>query len=160
MPATVQARTQQRSITFHGSIDKTTPASTFVVAVGDGGNLAEDQIPVLPSFRPPVLNLPGTQIVKVGQSVSFRASAEDPSGLSTKISADKLPPGATWEEDSDRVEWSPAPNQLGEHALVFTAANSIGATSQGQGSNLQSTQASPRWPRSLPPCAAPVPLPR
>jgi uncharacterized protein (TIGR03437 family) len=131
VPFAVQARAQQRLLTFHGSVDRAAPESSFSVSVGDDSNLIEDQITVLPSLTP-VLSLPGTQIVKVGQPISFQVSAQDPTGLPIQISAAKLPPGATLLGDSGRLEWSPVPGQQGDYILSFSAVNSSGASSDGQ----------------------------
>ncbi len=131
IPVAVQARAQQRVLTFHGSIDKATPPSTIAVTVGDESDLTEDQIDVLPSPSP-VLSLPGTQIVKVGQPVSFQTSAQDPDGLPVQISVSSLPAGAVFHEDSDRFEWSPTADQQGDHTLSFTAMNSSGYSSDAE----------------------------
>lgn len=131
VPPAVQARAQQRLLTFRGVVDKAAPQSTFTVTAGDGNALEEEQITILPSAAP-VLSLPQTQIVKAGEPISFRVSAQDPSGLTAQISASKLPTGASFQQDSGRFEWSPAANQQGSHTLTFAAASSGGSSSESQ----------------------------
>lgn len=79
--ATVRTRAQQRVLPFRGTVDEAAPHSTFAVSVGDGSNLAEDQITVLPSPAP-VFSLPASQVVKVGEPINFQVSPEDPAGAS------------------------------------------------------------------------------
>ncbi|MBL0160909.1 MAG: DUF4082 domain-containing protein [Bryobacterales bacterium] len=129
LPATVRARAQQRHLTFHGSVDEAAAQSTFAVAAGEGSNLVEDEITILASPSP-ALSVPQSHSVKVGQDVGFHVSARDSSGLPILVSTSQLPAGAFYDQESDRLEWSPASNQRGRQTFAFTATNANGVSSK------------------------------
>jgi uncharacterized protein (TIGR03437 family) len=135
LPATISARAAQSSIQFLGTVDSAAPQSLIRISIGNPGGdpagQAETQIAVLASPAP-VFSLPTTLLVKSGDPISFRVSAQDPAGLPVRISASKLPAGASFEPASSRFNWTPAPNQLGVFAPVFSAVNSTGFTSSAQ----------------------------
>jgi uncharacterized protein (TIGR03437 family) len=132
LPAAISARAGQSSIQFRGTVDVAAPQSVISIFAGDpGGNSgegAETQLAVLASPAP-VFSLPTTLLVKPGEPISFRVSAQDPAGLPVRISASNLPAGASFEPASSRFNWTPAPNQPGVYAPLFSAVNSTGFTS-------------------------------
>ena len=125
LPATIDARADQSSMKFRGTVDAATPQSIISIATRNAGDEAEDRIEVLAS-RAPVLSLPTTVLVKSGEPLDFRVAAQDPAGLPVRIAASNLPAGASFEASSGRFNWTPAPNQEGTFAAVFSAVNSTG----------------------------------
>jgi uncharacterized protein (TIGR03437 family) len=131
VPATISARAGQRSIQFRGTVDSAAHQSVVAISAGAPGDQAETQLAVLASPAP-VLSLPTTLLVESGEPISFRVSAQDPAGLPVRISASNLPAGASFEPASSRFNWTPAPNQSGIFAPVFSAVNSTGFTASAQ----------------------------
>jgi uncharacterized protein (TIGR03437 family) len=131
LPASINARAGQSSIQFRGTVDSAAHQSLIRISIGNpGGDPAgqtETQIAVLASPAP-VFSLPTALLVKPGEPISFRVSAQDPAGLPVRISASNLPAGASFEPASSRFNWTPAANQLGAFAPVFAAVNSTGFT--------------------------------
>ncbi len=128
IPAFVNARTGQRRIIFHGSIDPAAAQSSIIVSAGEGDRQVKDQITILPSSSP-VLTVPDSLLVKLGEPVSFTVSATDGSELPVQLSASKLPAGGSFQHEEGRLSWTPDPSQLGDRELAFTAANSAGVSS-------------------------------
>jgi uncharacterized protein (TIGR03437 family) len=131
LPATISARAGQRSIQFLGTVDSAAPQAVIHISAGEPGDQVETQIAVLASAAP-VFSLPTTLLVKSGEPISFRVSAQDPAGLPVRISAFKLPAGASFEPASSRFDWTPALNQEGVYTPEFSAVNSTGFTSSAR----------------------------
>ena len=125
LPATLTARSGRTSLKFHGAIDAAATQSVITLTAGDEDDAAETQIAVLASSAP-VFSLPTTLLVKAGEPVNFRVSAQDPAGLAVQLAASKLPVGATFQPSSGRFDWTPALNQEGVFTPVFSAVNSTG----------------------------------
>jgi uncharacterized protein (TIGR03437 family) len=131
LPAAISARAGQSSIQFLGTADSAAHQAVINISAGEPADQAETQLTVLASPAP-VFSLPTTLLVKSGEPISFRVSAQDPAGLPVRISASKLPAGASFEPASNRFNWTPAPNQEGVFTPVFSAVNSTGFTSSAQ----------------------------
>jgi uncharacterized protein (TIGR03437 family) len=128
LPAIINARADQSSIKFRGTVDAATPQSIISIATRNAGDETEDRIAVLAS-RAPVLSLPTKVLLKSGKPLDFRVAAQDPAGLPVRIAASNLPTGASFEVSSGRFNWTPALNQEGTFAPVFSAVNSTGFSS-------------------------------
>jgi hypothetical protein len=63
-----------------------------------------------------------------GRALDFRATATDPEGDRIRYSAEGLPAGATFDEDTGRFRWTPAKNQLGDHSFRFIASDGTSAS--------------------------------
>jgi uncharacterized protein (TIGR03437 family) len=131
LPAHINARAGQRSITFHGVVDKAASQSLVLIATGEGEAYAADQIAILPAGVP-VINVPDLLYVKPGEPIAFTVTARDGGDLPVAIAAPELPPGATFEPAANHFAWTPSSNQEGEYALTFTAVNLAGASAKGQ----------------------------
>jgi uncharacterized protein (TIGR03437 family) len=135
LPATITARTGQSSIKFRATVGTTAPMSVISISTGNDrvntNEQAEAQIAVL-AAPAPVFSLPTTLLVKSGEAISFRVSARDPAGLPVYLAASNLPAGASFGPSSGRFNWTPAPNQEGGYAPMFSAVNSTGFTSSAR----------------------------
>lgn len=126
LPASVPVRAGQRSLTFRGSVSETAPQSTAVIAAGNGDSqYLEERITVVPSTRL-IVSAPNTIFVTPGDPVRFLVTATDSLGLPVRIGAQDLPSGATFRQDTSRLEWIPAANQAGEHVVTFAATSAAG----------------------------------
>lgn len=72
--------------------------------------------------RPPVLNEIGDKETDEDQQLEFGISATDPDGQSLTYSADNLPPGASF-DDNSTFRWTPAYDQAGEHRVTFKVSD-------------------------------------
>lgn len=75
--------------------------------------------------RAPVLSPLGHKSVVVGQNLDFTVSVTDPEGDSVALSADNLPPGATFSPATGQFHWQPSTAGT-SHSVTFTAAQSGG----------------------------------
>ncbi len=74
--------------------------------------------------RAPVLTVPGAQTIAAGQNVSFTVSAVDPDiGQTVVLSAEDLPPGATFNLASRLFSWTPTAPQAGTYTVTFKATD-------------------------------------
>jgi len=70
--------------------------------------------------RAPVLKTIGSKCVPVGQPLEFIVSASDPDGDAVTLSAQNLPPGATFDPATGRFRWS-APTAGAHSDILFKA---------------------------------------
>jgi hypothetical protein len=78
--------------------------------------------------RPPVISVPGPQVIKVGQTLNFTVTATDPDGDSVMLSATSVPINAQFNASSGQFTFTPSGEQAGQTPVVtFTAADSKGA---------------------------------
>ncbi len=74
--------------------------------------------------RPPVLTVPGAQIVTSGQNLSFTVSAIDPdAGQTAVLSVENLPPGASFDSAIGLFSWTPTAPHAGANAVSFKATD-------------------------------------
>lgn len=74
--------------------------------------------------RPPVLTVPGVQTVVAGQNLSFTVSATDPdAGQTATLSAENLPPSASFDPAIGLFSWMPNASQAGTHVVIFKATD-------------------------------------
>jgi uncharacterized protein (TIGR03437 family) len=130
LPATLSARTGQRTLSFRGVVDPSASLSSVRITAGDNFSLTSDEISISPSPAP-VISLPDRQFVRLGSPIGFTVSAQDGSGLPVAISSSGLPDGAAFQPDSGQFLWTPAPNQTGDSTLSFAASNSAGVAVPG-----------------------------
>jgi uncharacterized protein (TIGR03437 family) len=131
LPAHIAARAGQRSVEFHGSIDKAASQSLVLITIGEGEAQAQDQITVLPAGVA-VFTLPDVLYVRAGEPIAFTVGARDGGELPVSLSASDLPLRATFEAASRHFAWTPSSGQEGEYALTFTAVNQAGVSSTGK----------------------------
>jgi len=76
--------------------------------------------------RAPVLNPVGNKTVAVGQSLDFTVSASDPENDAVSLSAQNLPPGATFNNTTGQFHWQPS--SVGTFSSVGFIVTQLGAT--------------------------------
>lgn len=131
IPAFVAARAGQRSLAFRGAVRETARQSAAVITAGDADDqYLEERITVVPSTKP-IVSAPDTIFVTPGDPVRFLVTATDSLGLPVRVEAQGLPPGATFGQNTGRFEWTPAPDQAGEHAVTFAATSPAGFQGAG-----------------------------
>ncbi len=74
-----------------------------------------------PENHAPVIDSAGPFTISEGQTLEFSINAYDPDGDDITISADNLPEGAEFEEDT--FSWTPSYNQSGNYTVTFTASD-------------------------------------
>ena len=85
------------------------------------------------SNPPPVVDPIADQKVLVGELVSFEVNATDSGGEALTLTAEGLPPGASFEDNGDGTasfNWLPGLIDIGEYTVTFIATDISG----GQGS--------------------------
>src|SRR5207253_2397552 len=92
------------------------------IAAGAEPGFAEDTILVLPSPGP-VLNVPGRQLSRPGDPVSFKVSVADASELPVTLAVELLPEGASFDAPTGVFQWIPRAGQIGKHKITFSAVN-------------------------------------
>ena len=105
---------------------------TYVVTDPQGAR-AEETIAVHVENvnRPPVLNVPGDQTGKSGETIRFTVSASDPDKEdegNLNITASGLPANASF--NNGQFEWTPSPEQSGSFQVTFRVEDSHGASDE------------------------------
>lgn len=78
--------------------------------------------------HPPVISVPGPQVVAVGKTLSFTVKANDADGDSIMLSASSVPVNAQFNVSSGQFTFTPSSDQAGQTPVVtFTATDSKGA---------------------------------
>lgn len=131
VPASVQARANQRVVTFRGTVDAVTSQTTITISAWDSNDQAQAQISVVPRYSP-VVSAPGKQFVRPGESLRFVVSTHGGADSPVQISTSELPAGALYSAATGQFVWTPSVGQEGEYPLTFTATNAAGYTSMGQ----------------------------
>ncbi|HHE54317.1 MAG TPA: hypothetical protein ENL21_00945, partial [Caldithrix abyssi] len=99
---------------------------TVVFEVSDGDTTVKQpvKIEVLNVNRKPVFDEIPTQTVKENEKLIFTVSATDPDeGSTLQFSAENLPAGAEFDEQSGAFNWQPGFDQQGEHQIVFKVSD-------------------------------------
>jgi uncharacterized protein (TIGR03437 family) len=60
--------------------------------------------------------------------ITLTVMAADGQGLAVRLTATGLPHNATFDPDSGLLRWTPGEKDLGVHEVMFTAANTLGAS--------------------------------
>jgi len=85
---------------------------------------AASAIGTSPKLTEPALDVPDLELVKPGEPVSFVATLSDTGDSSSPIQASGLPAGASFDPLANRFQWTPGPDQVGNHTVTFRANNS------------------------------------
>ncbi len=79
--------------------------------------------------RPPIISVPGPQVIAVGKTLSFTVTATDPDGDAVTLSASSVPPNAAFDPATGHFVFTPSSDQAGQTLVVtFTATDSKGAS--------------------------------
>jgi hypothetical protein len=76
--------------------------------------------------NPPILAVPGAQMVIVGSTVTFRVSATDadlPNEIIT-LSLSAQPAGSSFDPNTGTFSWTPKPGEEGTYVMTFKAMDS------------------------------------
>lgn len=99
----------------------------FTFKVNDGmvdSAPATVNITINPVNDPPVVLVPGAQMVDEGAQLQFTVTASDvDAGQTLTLSAPNLPTGATFDLATGLFKWTPAFDQMGVYNLNFTATD-------------------------------------
>ena len=100
---------------------------TVRLGASDGRARSERSVEllVLDTNRPPSVQVaPAGELVGlVGAELSFTARGLDPDGDAVRVVVDRAPAGYSFEEAGGVFRWTPAPHQLGEHAVELRATD-------------------------------------
>ncbi|HMZ22773.1 MAG TPA: Ig-like domain-containing protein, partial [Blastocatellia bacterium] len=104
---------------------------SFRFRVGSGNDprsTAEVSLAVRPINDPPVLTVPGAQIVGAGQTLGLTLTAVDPDGDALTLTAPNAPPGATQNPpltapNTWRFTWTPTVAQDGAYTINFNVSD-------------------------------------
>ncbi len=77
---------------------------------------------------PPVIDGPGDQTIKVGQTLSFTISVFDEDGDSVALALNNLPGDASFDGTTGLFEWTPKEEDIGKYELTITADDGNGGT--------------------------------
>ncbi|MBS1857035.1 MAG: hypothetical protein JST11_16820, partial [Acidobacteria bacterium] len=120
LPKTVTVRRGRATAEFR--VDATGSGEDVVVAAALGTDVVQDSV-ALTGDRAKRIRVPQRQFVRYGSEVRFRVSPADPSAT---VSTAELPSGAYFDPVNGEFWWTPDITQVGDHDVVFTAADSSG----------------------------------
>jgi len=110
-------------------------AQNVAVRVQDQGGLAAQQtftITVRAQNRAPAITSTPPAAPKVGQIYNYNVLAVDPDGDTLAYALPSAPAGMTIDPATGLIQWTPAADQIGSHAVSVRAADPFGAwTTQG-----------------------------
>ena len=82
--------------------------------------------------HPPIISVPGAQVIGVGNLLTFTVTATDPEGDAVTLSASSVPPNAAFNPSTGGFDFNPSSNQAGQVFVVtFTATDTHGASATG-----------------------------
>ena len=118
-----------------------------------------------PGNNPPIISVPGPQVIGVGHLLTFTVTASDPDGDAVTLSASSVPPNATFNPSTGGFSFNPSSNQAGEVFVVtFTATDTKGASASGTVQITVTTSAGDGNPQppiiSVPPSPIIIPVDR
>jgi hypothetical protein len=77
--------------------------------------------------NPPLVQVVEDTVVSVGEQLVFQVVASDPEGQPVSVAVEALPAGASFDAEETRLfYWTPAPDQLGDVEITFTASDPNG----------------------------------
>ncbi|HUI77446.1 MAG TPA: Ig domain-containing protein [Bryobacteraceae bacterium] len=123
IPAMVATRMGQTSIHFELLTDADAPQGTIAVEARSSAGVAQASLNVVPADTPALL-VPGDQTGTPGAPIRFNILASDRGAHS--VFASGLPAGAAFDSNTGTFAWTPSGQDLGVHAVAFTATNSLG----------------------------------
>ncbi len=102
---------------------------TFTYIADDGQAEARQPVSVVVenTNRPPEIESPGDQVVKVGQELKFSLTVGDPDpedASALRVEARNLPPGARFDPESNVFIWTPTDSQPGLYHVEFVVKDS------------------------------------
>jgi hypothetical protein len=119
-PVVGQAGTYTASFTGLDNRGGSGSASTLITVTGD-----------VDENHAPTLSAPPTAQVDEGVHLSFTVTASDEDGDHVALSANGLPPGATFTDHEDNTgtfSWTPDTTQAGNYAVAFLGSDGNGGT--------------------------------
>ena len=82
-----------------------------------------------PANRPPIISVPGPQIIAVGRLLTFTVTASDPDGDAVTLSAMGMPANSSFNPANGVFTFTPTSSQAGlVFTVTFTATDTHGAT--------------------------------
>jgi hypothetical protein len=82
-----------------------------------------------PTNHPPVISVPGPQVIAVGDTLTFTVTASDPDGDAVTLSATSVPANASFNGNTGGFAFTPTSNQAGQvFVVMFTATDPQGAS--------------------------------
>jgi uncharacterized protein (TIGR03437 family) len=129
VPASITVRPRQRTIRFQAEASPLAAQERVAVTATLGNESVSQEIDITSNFAP-VVSVPGPQVVISDSKIEFEVAVSDPTSQVVSFTATGLPPGAVL--DGYKFAWRPTRDQIGEHAVTFTAGNSLGLSSAGQ----------------------------
>jgi len=100
-----------------------TPSDSVVIRVRSAGGRVN---------QPPILSVPGPQVIAPGETLVFRVAARDPEGGAVTLSAGPLPPNATFDPGTGVFRMTPKDDQVGHHFICdFYARDPEGEEARG-----------------------------
>ncbi|MDM4018832.1 G8 domain-containing protein [Roseiconus lacunae] len=79
--------------------------------------------------QPPVFDSISSLMISANTEIAFQVRAQDPNRDAFVLSAEDLPPGATFDAVSGVFRWTPVNQQVGEYAIEFTSTDEFGQSS-------------------------------
>ena len=123
---------------FHFVPSQSQAGQTFAVnftAVDNHGAQASGSVQITvtnappPANRPPVISVPGPQVIAVGDALTFTVTASDPDGDAVALSATSVPANASFNANTGGFAFTPTSNQAGQvFVVMFTATDPHGAS--------------------------------
>jgi hypothetical protein len=123
---------------FHFVPSQSQAGQTFAVnftAVDNHGAQASGSVQITvtnappPANRPPVISVPGPQVIAVGDALTFMVTASDPDGDAVALSATSVPANASFNANTGGFAFTPTSNQAGQvFVVMFTATDPQGAS--------------------------------
>ncbi|MBI1762031.1 MAG: tandem-95 repeat protein, partial [Acidobacteria bacterium] len=101
-------------------------ADSFTFKANDGkvdSNVATVSLTINPINDPPIILVPGAQMVDEGTQLQFTVTASDVDGTTPTLSAPNLPTGAAFNASTGLFSWTPNFDQMGTYTLNFTATD-------------------------------------
>ena len=104
-----------------------TRSYTVKFKVTDSGSPAlsdEKEVIINVNNSAPVIKIPSTITVTIGQSVSFTVLASDPDvGQTLTVSATNMPTGSIFDPTTGQFSWVPVTSQVGNYTVSFRVAD-------------------------------------
>lgn len=127
VPATVEMRAGQRRVRFEIEADPAALQDTAVLEAHVGSVSVQHSIALLSSGAPNLV-VPAQAAGTPRRPIALTVIAADAHGLDVRLAAEGLPRGATFDSNSGVLKWTPGENDFGVHEVVFTASNTLGAS--------------------------------